>query len=86
MRRPIKANPSKALPPPGAWLREETRANLQGEGSSFCGGRGEDAFERAQELPVETCAVSAVGGGRKRDTMALLHAQGELPLSVICCP
>lgn len=63
MRRPIKANPSKALPPPGAWLREETRANLQGEGSSFCGGRGEDAFERAQELPVETCAVSAVGGG-----------------------
>lgn len=76
--------PSKALPPPGAQLNEETRANLQGEGNSFCRGRGEDDFERAQELPVETCAVSA--GRGKWDGTALLHAQGEPPLSVICCP
>lgn len=83
MKRPIKASPSKALPPPGAQLNEEARANLQGEGSSFCVGRGEDAFEHAQEIPMETCAVSA---GGQRGAMALLCAQGELPLSVICCP
>lgn len=62
MGRPIKANPSKALLPPGAQLNKERWEKLQGQGSSFCRGRGKDAFERAQELPMETCAVSAGRG------------------------
>lgn len=42
-------------------LNKEAAANLLGEGSSFCLGSSKDAFESAQELPVEPCAVSAVG-------------------------